>query len=73
MNPYNISEEQLLSSIRDINSNEIPKYILDNFFILKEQIGSLPMGISFIPNLGYFFIDTSAKIYKYFPTIENNT
>lgn len=66
MNFDDISEKDLFNNIIDLNSNKIPAHVLDSFYSLKHQIGSLPMGISFIPNKGYFFIDTSAKVYKYF-------
>jgi hypothetical protein len=66
MNNYSVSEGELLDNIQDINSGKIPSQILEEFFKIKEEIGSLPMGISFIQDKGYFFIDTSANIYKYY-------
>jgi hypothetical protein len=66
MGKYYISETELIRNIQDINSKNIPPNILEAFFKLKEEIGSLPMGISFIEGEGYFFIDTSANVYKHF-------
>jgi hypothetical protein len=55
----------LSKNLLDLNGNEIPQEILENFYKIKEKIGSTPMGISLVDGI-FYIIDSSGKIYDSF-------
>lgn len=52
----------LEKNLLDINNAEIPKLVMDTFWKLKEEHGTLPMGISRTNDM-YFIVSPSYENY----------
>lgn len=53
----NLEYEELEKNLVDLNNEkDIPKAVLDKFWEIKEEKGSLPMGISFFNNKDWYII-----------------
>jgi len=53
----NVTLEELESHLIDINQPKlIPKDVIDYFYKWKDNQGTLPTGISHIPNKGWYII-----------------
>ena len=63
---FNLDPDTLNSYLKNINSDEIPEHILNSFWEVKKDLGSLPLGIAFFPKEGWFIVDGQGSVYCYF-------
>ena len=62
MSNDNVTLKELEEHLIDVNQPDyIPRAVLDFFYLWKENKGSLPTGISRIPDKGWYIISPALK------------
>jgi len=68
---YNVTIKELEENLVDLNNpRDIPDEVISFFNKWKDNQGSIPTGISKVPNQGWFIISPALEgkgIIKYFP------
>ena len=66
MSDFKIDIFTLDDHLVDVLSKDIPKEVSDKFWALKEELGSLPMGIAYYPDQGWYIVDSMGSIFFHF-------
>ena len=55
--------KQMRDHLVDLNSSEVPERVMAEFWDIKKDLGSYPLGIAKLPEDGWYIHDTSGKVH----------